>query len=57
MKKFTLRSRIYAILALIGIAFSVYAGMVVNKILFGVSVLFVLVSIDNVFCGLSKKKK
>ena len=41
MKKFTLRSRIYAILALIGIAFSVYAGMVVNKILFGVSVLFV----------------
>jgi len=55
MKQFTLRSYIYTALALIGISFSVYAGIMGNKILLGVSVLFALVSIDNIFCGLFEK--
>ena len=57
MNPFTKRSYVYTFLAVIGIAFSIYAGMIGNKILLGVAVLFSLVSIDNIFCDLVEKKK
>ena len=55
MKKFTPRSYMYTFLALVGIVFSIYAGMVKNKILLGAAILFALVSIDNIFCDLVGK--
>ena len=57
MKPFTRRSYLFTFISIIGLGFSIYAGMIGNKIMLGAAVLFTLVSIDNIFCDLVEKKK
>ena len=52
MKKLTAKSGIYIALAVAGLAFAVYSVKSKNYALLAVSILFALVSADNIFCNL-----
>ena len=52
MKKFTIKSTVYLILAIIGTIFTIYSIKVKNYILLIVAILFAIVSADNIFCNL-----
>ena len=55
MKKITAKSSVYLALAIIGLAFAVYSIKVKNYILLLVSIIFAVVSTDNIFCNLGDK--
>jgi len=52
MKKLTIKSLIFLILAIAGAAFAVYSLKIKNNLLFAIAILFALVSADNIFCNL-----
>ena len=56
MKKFTARASVYLILTLIGAMFAIYSIKLMNPVLLIVSILFAVVSADNIYCGLGKNK-
>ena len=55
MTKFTAKAVIYLVLSVIGLMFSIYAVRTKNLILLIASILFALVSADNIFCNLKGK--
>ena len=57
MTKLTARAVIYLILAVIGVLFIVYSVKIRNYALLVISILFALVSADNIFCNLKKSAK
>ena len=54
-KKFTAKSTIFLLLAILGLVFAMYSIKIKNYILLAASVLFAVVSADNIFCNLRKK--
>ena len=56
MKRLPTRSAVYLVLATIGVLFVFYSMKIGNYIMVASSFLFMLVSIDNIFCGLAGKK-
>ena len=57
MRKLTIKSIIFLVLAITGVAFAVYSLKIKNKLLLVVSILFALVSADNIFCNLKMVEK
>lgn len=55
MKKLTAKASVYLALAIIGLAFAVYSIKAKNYILLSVSIIFAIVSADNIFCNLGGK--
>ena len=55
MKKFTAKSTVFLIFAIIGVLAAIYSIKVKNNILLVAAVLFAAVSADNIFCNLKKK--
>lgn len=55
MKKLTAKATAYLVFAIIGLAFVIYSIKAKNYILLIISIIFALVSIDNIFCNLKDK--
>lgn len=55
MKRLTAKASLYLALAIIGLAFAIYSIKVKNYILLSVSIIFAVVSADNIFCNLEDK--
>jgi len=55
MKRFTTKTAIFLILAVIGAIVAVYSIKIKNYILLVVAILFAAVSTDNIFCNLRGK--
>lgn len=54
--RLTKRGYTYLVLTTIGVVFTIYSIQVKNYILLIIAILFTLVSTDNIFCDLGKKK-
>ena len=54
-KKFTAKSTVFLLLAIIGLVFAAYSIKIKNYIMLVASILFAAVSTDNIFCNLKKK--
>lgn len=57
MKRLTTKATIYLLLALIGLAFTSYSFKIKNNLMLIASVLFAIVSADNIFCNLRDEQK
>jgi hypothetical protein len=55
MKRFTAMASAFLALAIIGLCAAVYSIAIRNYILLAVSIIFAVVSADNIFCNLKKQ--
>ena len=56
MRRLTNKAFVFLALSAVGLAFALYSIKAKNYILLIVSILFVAVGIDNIFCNLKKNK-